>query len=216
MPVTTDIFPPFIADLIECRVEGTSQGVDWLNVLYIKGDPGQAFSADCADAAASIFAFYEELAAEVTGDFWTCTGVTFLDRSAANGPELAAIPGAPIVGDAAVEALPLQTQLCVTWRTANSGRRYRGRTYLNGFTTDNNSTTGEPATATITAVQTAVDNFLAALAADTQSLQVLSRGKETTLPDVAPASAPDWEGFATEVTSGLVRGGWDVLRSRRS
>ena len=215
MTESTDIFPPFIDDLLECRVAGSNGGVSWLNVLYAFGDPGNSFITNAGVLAGSLFTFYEELAVEVMGNFWSVTDIQFLDRSVANGGELTATPGTPIVGDAALEALPLQTQLVVTWKTANSGRRYRGRTYLCGFTIDNNDGNGAPATATIDAVQLAADNLLTALDGDNMSLAVLSRGKLTTnaVPPEDPAT--DWEGFATPVMTALVRGGWDVLRSRR-
>lgn len=215
MPINTDIFPPFIDDLIEFRVASTNQGVACLNVMYVLGDPLTPYGGNASSAALAIFAFFDDVSAALNSG-WTCDNIISIDRSVANGEELLHTPVAPIVGALGTEVLPLQTQMCVTWRTANSGRRYRGRSYLGGWTVDANTATGELAAGTIALVQTAADDLLTALDTADQHLAVLSRGKVTTLPDVAPPSAPDWEGFATPVTNAIVRPGWDVLRSRRS
>lgn len=66
------------------------------------------------------------------------TGVSFIrvtvkDMRAGNNPTLAS-SGLPAAGGAAGAQVPVQAAIVVTHRTAQSGRAFRGRSYLGGLT----------------------------------------------------------------------------------
>lgn len=93
----------------------------------------------------------------------------------ANRPEFLDA-GAPTPGgDAANNMLPPQVALCVTLRTANAGKSFRGRVYLPGATVTQNSAIGQSNAAY---TQDCVDFITAikdALTASGMQLAVLSR-----------------------------------------
>lgn len=208
--MATDVFPPFFEDLVEVRVEQTSQGVDCVSVLYIERDGAASFSAEAADIATILDDFYGTIALDTLGSFWSVVGYTMRDRSEANGEEV--FIASAVVGNETAVALPLQTQLCITWKCLPSGRRYRGRTFLCGWTEDSNTTGGVPDSTVITLVEGAAETLIADLDAmgAGAGLKVLSRGS------TSPPAPEAWEGFITPVTTSVVDTHWDILRSRRA
>lgn len=79
------------------------------------------------------------------------------------------------------DPLPRSTALCVTSRTAKAGKRYRGRTYIGGFTETQNDTSANTATAAssgCTAFMAAVNTALIPLGI---RLGVVSRPAERTI-----------------------------------
>lgn len=83
--------------------------------------------------------------------------------------------GAQAPGTAVGDPLPAHVALCLTLRTAGSGKSFRGRTYLGGFTETDNSTQGTCTQAAATssiAFITAIDT---ALTASGLRLAVLTR-----------------------------------------
>lgn len=113
--------------------------------------------------------------------------------------------GAAVVGTGTGDALPPQTALVVTLRTASAGRRFRGRVYLPGFCEAVNLTNG-----VFSALASPV-NFItaikSALTTSGMDLGVLSRPN----PDATPPNA----GFITVVTSMVLRDSvWDTQRRR--
>lgn len=112
--------------------------------------------------------------------------------------------GAAVAGTLAGDLLPPQIAYCITLRTAQAGRSYRGRVYLCGFGEGVNSSagvmTGGGAVPFVTAIQTA-------LVANGMNLGVLAR------PQAAPL-APR-AGFITPVTAIVARDNvFDTQRRR--
>lgn len=208
--MATDIFPPYIEDLVEVRAEQTSHGVDLVNVFFVKRAGIDGFEDEAAGLATVFDTFYETLAGSSLGLFWAVTGYVMKDRSEADGQEVTI--SSAVVGDEVATALPLQTQLCITWRCTPSGRRYRGRTYIAGWTEDSNDSGGSPNDVARGVVATAAADLITDLrfGGAAAGLQVLSRGS------TAPPAPVAWEGFATTVQTASVDDHWDVLRSRRS
>lgn len=113
--------------------------------------------------------------------------------------------GAAVPGTDAANALPPQTALVVTLRTANAGKSYRGRTYLTGFTEASNEADGTVSVAARTAATAFLNAINTALAASSMSLAVMSR------PNAAHAKA----GWSTAVTTVQMRDAiWDTQRRR--
>lgn len=112
-----------------------------------------------------------------------------------------AVAGTATGGD----LLPPQTALCITLRTAQAGRSFRGRVYLPGYTELSNIVTGtinNPAPAV-----TFITGIKSALTANGLDLGVLSRP--------APTAVPPRFGFITVVTSIVARDSvWDTQRRR--
>lgn len=113
--------------------------------------------------------------------------------------------GAGVAGTGTGDVLPLQTAYCITLRTAQAGRSFRGRVYLCGYNETVNTVTG-----TIAASATSV-NFVAAIKAALQAngldLGVIARPQEAPLIPRA--------GFITTVTQIVARDlVWDTQRRR--
>lgn len=66
---------------------------------------------------------------------------------------------ASVVGTGVGDGLPSKDALCVTLRTAQTGKSFRGRTYLSGWTEAENTTSGVAANSAVTAAL----NYLSAL-----------------------------------------------------
>ena len=64
----------------------------------------------------------------------------------------------PVFGSNAVDGLPLKEAVCVTHRTSNRGRAYRGRTYVSGFC-ENEMTEGVWTSLVATNCATTINNI---------------------------------------------------------
>lgn len=95
--------------------------------------------------------------------------------------------GALIGGSHVADALPTQNAACITLRTASSGKSFRGRVYISGFTEDDNDVNG----LTASAGNIAAANFLIAVQAN-----LLTNGIT-----LAVASRPAEEKILTETTN---------------
>lgn len=107
--------------------------------------------------------------------------------------------GTPAAGLATGDLLPLNVSLCVTLRTANAGRSFRGRSYLWGFTETANGATGTANAGLLTSAVTWVTAIQSALNSSNFSLAVVSRSRS----------------IVSDVTSVQVRDAvWDTQRKR--
>jgi len=96
--------------------------------------------------------------APVVGTTVNLARVGIRDLRTDNQPEFRdTAPAVP--GTATGDLLPKGAALVVTQRTAKSGKSFRGRVYLPGFTETNNDATGS----TIAAASTAAINFISAI-----------------------------------------------------
>lgn len=113
--------------------------------------------------------------------------------------------GGAVAGTSTGDILPPQIALCITLRTAQAGRSFRGRVYLPGFGEGANNTAGVvSSTSSMVGFVTAVK---AALVTSSLDLGVLSRP--------APTATPPRSGFITVVTSIVARDAvWDTQRRR--
>lgn len=113
--------------------------------------------------------------------------------------------GGAVAGTAAGDLLPPQTAFCITLRTAQAGRSFRGRVYLPGYGESVNTAAGAlvgagSSVAFVVAIQ-------AALVTSSLNLGVLSRPNALRVPPSA--------GFITPVTSIVARDlVWDTQRRR--
>lgn len=98
--------------------------------------------------------------------------------------------------------LPLDTSLCISWRTALAGRSYRGRTYLPPFhmnaNDDSGGTVPHPTSAYIDGLAIQAAKLIDDLVAANAVLCVYSRKLEA----------------ATTITGGYIDSSWDTQRRR--
>ena len=160
-----------------------------------------------------------------------CPSITALntvgvrDLSSPNLP-LFVDAGASVAGTGTGDSLPGGNACVVSLKTALSGRRFRGRVYIGGFTETENLTSGTISTlvqSSAAAFVTAIDG---ALSSHTMRLAVLSRPAfATTITKTVTDSAgnsnvvthnrPARAGAITQVQSISVRNGiWDSQRRR--
>ena len=134
----------------------------------------------------------------------TLANIGLRDIRTANTAEFLDSGGA-VAGTSAGDILPLQVANCVTLRTAQAGRSFRGRVYLPGYSEAFNAVLGViSGAATGVAFVTAIK---AALVASSLDLGVLSRP--------APQLPVPRVGFITVVTSIVSRDSvWDTQRRR--
>lgn len=137
---------------------------------------------------------------------YALASVGIRDIRSANQPEFLD-SGGPVAGTAVQGLLPPQTALVITERTAQAGKRFRGRTYLGGFDMSVNSTAGAAGAPTSTAAVAFVTAIKSALVASSLDLGVLSRPN--------PAAQPAIAGGVTVVTLIQARDNvWDTQRRR--
>lgn len=115
--------------------------------------------------------------------------------------------GAAVAGSLATDLLPPQVALCITLRTAQAGRSYRGRVYLPGYVEQSSTVGGVVLPASIAPSVAFVAAVQSALVTSGMQLGVLSRP--------APDATPPRAGFITQVTSIVCRDAvWDTQRRR--
>lgn len=134
----------------------------------------------------------------------TLANIGLRDIRTANTAEFLDTGGA-VAGTMTGDLLPPQIALCITLRTAQAGRSFRGRVYVPGFGEGQNTAAGVAQGATgAVAFITAIKSNLITSGLD---LGVLSRP--------APAAVPPRAGFITTVTSIVARDlVWDTQRRR--
>lgn len=152
------------------------------------------------DAAERVRLMWAELTNELSTPLQAQVESTIVTMDPATGDissSLEVAPLAPVQYTNANERLPLFTQLLVTFKTGQfaNGRELRGRMFIPGWTTADNSAIGRPESGTRANVLTVVNAFIAG----DPALQVWSRKNGTIAP----------------VTGISVGTEWSVLRSRR-
>lgn len=137
-------------------------------------------------------------------DTVTLANIGLRDIRTANTAEFLDTGGA-VAGTGAGDLLPPQVAFCVTLRTAQAGRSFRGRVYLPGYGEVANGSAGTIGSTTASVAFVAA--IQSALVAQSLNLGVLSRPRPT-----APIPSA---GFITPVTSVVARDSvWDTQRRR--
>lgn len=84
----------------------------------------------------------------------------------------------PVSGTAIGDAMPAGDAVCITHRTALSGKSYTGRTYISGFDESQNNSVGQAAATAATAAITFLNAIGGALSGNGMAIAVLSRPSE--------------------------------------
>jgi hypothetical protein len=121
--------------------------------------------------------------------------------------------GAPLAGAGVGDQLPLSNAACVTLRTALSGKSFRGRVYISGWTEAENDANGRILASANTAAAAFISGIGGVLAPHFLGLAVLSRPRDAvTIPvKTRPANA----GHVTILTLAEARNTkWESQRRR--
>lgn len=186
------------------------------NVLHFTFSTGAVFSAVLANQLFSTISGFLNTSGLV-GQLHTGTSlinVGLRDLSAANNPEflsnVAAVPGT-----GTGSALPPQTSLVVTLRTAKAGQAFRGRVYLPGFATIADAGNGTATTAASTAAGAFIGDLLTfSSGGDTWNLVIALPARNGYTGSTGTVHPPRVAGFQ-QVTAAVVENlVWDTQRRR--
>lgn len=167
--------PLVIANCVQVRLLGTAAAQGTVNVLHANKSGGLTITQALANTvgAAIKSAWSTRLGTFVSGS-GSLVRVGLRDLSAANQTEFLDT-GAPAAGASVGESLPPQLALCITLRTAESGKSARGRVYLSGFTETDNVAGAAASTGLVTACVAFITDVQGALATNGLTLAVASR-----------------------------------------
>ena len=206
---------PIPANAVKVEILYDNAGLEAVNVLWFEADAGydqtklDDLTADVAAAwVANIMPLLYSTAVlvEVRGTYYVAG--------------LAAIFSSTLViggagGVVADDPAPPNVAVVLSWRTAVGGRQNRGRTYLPGIPNNVIEDNGRLTEAARADFQTAAQDFITAMAADTdQAFSVFSR--PTYDPPRAGTSdpTPPRTGHFTPITTALVDARVDTQRGR--
>ena len=150
--------------------------------------------------------------ASLLADTVILESISIRSLNSANQPEFVGT-GTPVGGGGVGDMLPLSVAACVTLRTAQAGKSFRGRSYISGFTETQNDANGRISTAANTAAQSWVQQIVGALGTHNMGMAVLSFARDAaTIPAKTVVAKP---GFGNTVTALLVRNTkWESQRRR--
>jgi hypothetical protein len=221
--------PLVIPNCVQVRLLWILTGTGGVNVLHAITTGSVTVNQTLANTIGSgaKAAFTARLAPLMTGGVALArVGVRDL-----RGPNLAEFldSGAVTPGTGVGDPLPSQLAACITLRTANSGKSFRGRAYISGFSEAENDASGT----TVVAANTAAVNFLAdiqaLLQANGMNLAVATRPAEakvltettnhndgtTTVRTLSRQTAKN--GLATAVNAIVARdAAWQTQRRRNN
>lgn len=169
---------PVVANAVQVRLLFGLGAEVAINVLNAQATPAVIVNQTLANTlgAAIKSTFTAQLAAQMHTST-TLQKVGVRDLRQANMPEFRD-SGAAVAGTGTGDPLPKQTALCITLRTALSGKSFRGRTYFGGYTEAANDSAGAVASATITATLAFCNAMAANFTASGLTNGVLSRPAE--------------------------------------
>lgn len=184
--------PTVIPNCAEVTCLGTIYGQPWANVFHI--DKGGSTILDNTSAGIIATGFNAAYSTELTGPLvndWALNQIRVLDLQNATAPSFSF--DVTTVGTASSDGMPPDIAGIVSWVTGLRGPRYRGRTYLCGFSEGGSDTNGRPDSAT----RGAMDDWAASLMS---SFDMVIAHKDL--------------GTFTAVTGRLVRDVWRRQRRR--
>lgn len=118
-----------VVDTAHVRIEGSVDSQETINDLYFRRTTGAITSADLLALVNAMETWVEDNLAPQLNEAWSGRKVVGRDLTLVNGfVAEASLTG--IVGGIAGEAAPNNCTIAVSFRTALSGRNYRGRNYV--------------------------------------------------------------------------------------
>jgi len=221
--------PLVIPNCVQVRLLWAISGTGGVNVLHAITTGSVVVNQTLANTIGSaIKAAYTARLSSLQGPGSAIVRVGVRDL---RGPNLAEFldSGALVNGVGVGDPLPSQLAACVTLRTANSGKSFRGRVYVGGFNEAQNDASGLTATAANTASVNFLADVQATLQANGMNLAVATRPAEakvitettnhndgtTTVRTLSRQTAKN--GLATAVTLIAARdAAWQTQRRRNN
>lgn len=134
--------PLVIPNCVQVRLLCIVSNQGAINVLHATKSAGLTITQGLTDTiGAAIKSAYTANIAPLSNANSSLVRVGLRDLTNPNMPEFLDA-GAPVSSAIVADALPPQTALCVTLKTANSGKSFRGRVYVGGWSETANSATG--------------------------------------------------------------------------
>lgn len=177
---------PIITDVCRVAVRGVApSGQPMVNVLHFRNNTGSTMAAAQTAFHALLTTLYAAPAGAFGGNGWANnahTSARIVDAlyTPLDGTSASVVKTLTMVGTSAADAMPSDSAIVFTHRTALRGRAHRGRTYWGGFTETLNTSSGRVDTTPLAAFVTHWNGFLTALVAPLIPLQVASYVNATT------------------------------------
>lgn len=164
-----------IGNAAQVRLLWSLNGNLGVNVLGASHTGSVVFNQGLADTlGAAIKAAYNSHLSAVQNGATSLVRVGIRSLSSANLQEWLD-QGAPVGGAGAGDPLPANVSLCLTLRTGQSGKSFRGRAFLGGWSEANNNSSGVADTPVVTAALAFMQAVRDALTASGLTLAVLTR-----------------------------------------
>lgn len=166
---------PVIANTIRASVYGTCEGgVGMSNTFHIVKDNAASYANAMADCAATIAQMYSAAGFGGTNFGWahyanSGSKINQIVQTPLDGTTPSRSDSVAISGTGATDALPAQTALLITLRTAIRGRSFRGRVFWGGLDRGTMGPDGRFPAADVAFVEAAWTAFNTALVAQTRS-----------------------------------------------
>jgi hypothetical protein len=123
-----------VPNVAQIRVEGVVDSQLTINDLYFEISGGGITAVNLEAITDAVFAWHSgEVTPNLSQD-WSLVRCVGIDLTAADGAEV--ITSGVTPGGADVEAAPNNVAACISFRTANRGRSFRGRNYIPGIPND--------------------------------------------------------------------------------
>lgn len=140
-------------------VEGTLLGRSWANVFHVDKGGSTLLNGLTAEAIADVFeSMWDTYLDSVFSNDWTMATIRVADLQTSTSPSFNFAKS--LAGALTNETLAPDTCGIVSWQTGLRGPRYRGRTYLCGWTEASNEDTGRPSTGAQAAMQDWADGLV--------------------------------------------------------
>lgn len=196
-----------VANAVEVAVHGQCGGAPTTNVFNVRSGMAAPDQAEVGLAVADVAdAFRTHLLPNLSTDF-TLTHFVGRDLSSQTGPVVEVVDVTN--GGHAGTSLPPAVAAVVSWKTAQRGRSFRGRTYLPGIPEAVVTAGGLLGEAWQADVAADVAAFITALVGEGHRLIIVSRYSGV---DGGGNPIPRAAGVITNVTTGLVR---EYVKSQR-
>ena len=156
--------PLVIANCIQVRLGSVAAGLGAYNVLhFIKAGTATIDQAAAEAIGAAAKTAWTANMAPLCAANSALVRVSVRDLTAPNLPEFSDTGAAALGVDTAAQPMPAGVALCITLRTAKSGKSFRGRVYLAGFSETQNGNEGNAEPAAVTGGTEFVSDFADAM-----------------------------------------------------
>lgn len=120
-----------VPDVALCRVSGRIDGQLTINTLYFEISGGGITPVNLADLAAAVDSWASGSLAPLLSEDWTYERTDAIDLTTQTG--FVSTFASPVVGGVEGEAAPNNVACCISIRTGNAGRSFRGRNFVPGI-----------------------------------------------------------------------------------